>query len=53
MSEAFILKVSKSFRMHVDKIIEIKMVAIVSKFTGLSLSSYFVLYFLIEIYFVL
>ena len=41
MSEEFILKVCKLFRRHVDTIIE-KMVAILSKFTVLCLSSYFV-----------
>ena len=45
MSEEFILKTCKSFRRHVDKIIE-KMAAILNKFTVLCLSSYFVVYFL-------
>ena len=48
MSGEFILKVWKSFRWRVDTIIEKKMVAILSKFTILCLSSdlvYFV-YFL-------
>ena len=46
MSEEFILKASKSFRRHVD-IFEKKkkMVAILSKFTVLCLSSCFIVYF--------
>ena len=44
MFEEFILKAGKSFRRCFDAIIQ-KMVAILSKFTDLSLSSYFV-YFL-------
>ena len=45
MSEEFVLKVCKSFQRHVDTIIE-KIVAILSEFTVLWPSSYFVLYFL-------
>ena len=41
--EGFILKACKSFQWHVDNIIE-KMVAILSKFTVLCLSSYYVDY---------
>ena len=44
MSEEFILKACKSFRMRIDTIIE-KVMAILSKFTVLYLSSYFVVYF--------
>ena len=44
MSEEFILKACKSFQRCVDTIIE-KMLAILSKFTVLCLSSYFVVYF--------
>ena len=44
MSEEFILKACKSFRRHVDTIIE-KMTTILSKVTVLCLSSYFVVYF--------
>ena len=43
MSEEFILKTCKSFQRRVDIIIE-KKVAILSKFTVLSLSFYFVVY---------
>ena len=43
-SEEFILKACKSFRKHDDT--SEKMVAILSKFTLLCLSSYFVVYFL-------
>ena len=45
MSEEFILKACKSFRRNVDTIIEKKMEAILSKFTVLCLSSYFVDHF--------
>ena len=45
MSEEFILKACKSFQRHVDTVIE-KMAAILSKFTALCLSFYFVVYFL-------
>ena len=45
MFEEFILKAEKSFRRLVDTIIE-KMVAILSKFTVLYVSSYFVDYLL-------
>ena len=45
-SQDFILKEWKSFWRRVDTIIEKKMVAILSKFTVLCLSSYFVVYFL-------
>ena len=46
ISEEFILKACKSFRRRVDTMIEKKkMVAILSKFTVLCLSSYFVVYF--------
>ena len=45
MSEEFILKACKLFRRHVDSIIE-KMVATLSKFTDLCLSSYFMVYIL-------
>ena len=47
MFEEFILKACKSFRKYVDTIIEKKkkMTAILSKFTVLCLSSYFVVYF--------
>ena len=46
MFEEFILKACKSFRSHVDTIIEKKkVVAILSKFIVLCLSSYFVVYF--------
>ena len=44
MSEEFILKECESFQRRVDTKIE-KMVAIMSKFTVLRLSSYFVVYF--------
>ena len=44
MSEEFILKACKSFRRHVDTIIE-KIAAILSKFTVLCIFSYFVVYF--------
>ena len=44
MPEEFILKACKSFRRHVDKIIE-KMEAILSNFSVLRLFSYFVVYF--------
>ena len=44
MSEKIILEVCKSFRSHVDRIIE-KMVARLSKFTVLCLSSYFMVNF--------
>ena len=44
MSEEFILKACKLFQKHIDTIIE-KTVAILSKFTILCLSSYFVVYF--------
>ena len=43
--EEFILKVCKLFRKRVDTMIE-KMVAILSKFTVLCLSSYFIVYVL-------
>ena len=43
MSAEFILKACKSFRRRVDTVIE-KMMAILSKFTVLCLSSYFVVY---------
>ena len=43
MSKGYILKARKSFWRHVDTIIE-KIVAILSKFTVLCLSSYFVVY---------
>ena len=46
MSEEIFLKECKSFRMRVDTEIEKKMVAILSKFTVLCLSSYSVAYFL-------
>ena len=46
MSEEFIFKACKSFQRHVDSKIEKKMVAILSKFTVLCLSSYFVVNFL-------
>ena len=47
MPEKFILKACKSFRRRVDIIIEKKITAaILSKFTVLCLSSYFVTYFL-------
>ena len=46
MFEEFILKACKSFRRHVDTIIEKKMAAILSKFTVVCLSSYFVVYLL-------
>ena len=45
MSEEFILKACKSFRRCVDTITGEKMAAILSKFTVLCLSSYFVVYF--------
>ena len=45
ISEEFILKIFKSFRKRADTIIEKKMVAILSKFIVLCLSSYFVVYF--------
>ena len=45
MSEEFILKAYKSFRRHVATIIE-KIAAILSKFTVMCLSFYFVAYFL-------
>ena len=45
ISEEFILKVFKSFRRNVDTIIE-KMWAILSKFTVLCLSFYFIIYLL-------
>ena len=45
MSKEFILKACKSFRRYDDKIIEKKKVAILSKFTVLSLSFYFDVYF--------
>ena len=45
MSQEFILKRCKSFRRRIGTIIE-KMTAILSKFTVLSPSSYFVVYFL-------
>ena len=45
MSEEFILKACKPFRRRIDTIIE-KMVAMLSKFTVLCLSSYFMAYFL-------
>ena len=45
MYEELILKTCKSFWRRVDSITE-KMVAILSKFTDLFLSSYFVVYFL-------
>ena len=45
MLEELILKAFKLFRRHVDTIIE-KMAAILSKFTILLLSFYFVVYFL-------
>ena len=44
MSEEFILKTCKLFQKHVDSIIGKKMVAILSKFTVLCLSSYLVVY---------
>ena len=44
MSEEFILKACKLFRRHVDTITE-KMVAVLSKFSVLYVSSYFVFYF--------
>ena len=47
MAEEFILEAWKSFRMHVDTIIKKKMVAKLSKFAVLFLSSYFVVYFFI------
>ena len=46
MSGEFILKACKSFGWRVDAIIEKKMAALLSKFTILCLSSYFVVYFL-------
>ena len=46
ISEEYILKASESFQGRVDIIIEKKMVAILSKFTVLCLSSNFVVYFL-------
>ena len=46
VSEEFILKACKSFQRSVDTIIEKKMVVILSKFTVLCLSSYFVFIFL-------
>ena len=46
MSEEFILKACKSFWRRVDTIIEKKMAAILSKFTVLCLSFYFVVYLL-------
>ena len=47
MSEEFILESFKSFRRHVDTIIEKKkkMAAVLSKFTVLYLFSYFVVMF--------
>ena len=45
MFEEFILKAGKSFRRRVDTIIK-KMLAILSKFTVLCLSRYFVVYLL-------
>ena len=45
MREEFILKASKSSRRHVDRITGEKMAAILSKFTVLCPSSYFVAYF--------
>ena len=44
MSKEFILKACKSFRKRVDTIVE-KMAAILSKFTVLCLSSYFLVWF--------
>ena len=46
MSEEFILKTCKSFQRCVDTISEKKTVTILSKFTLLCLSSYFVVYYL-------
>ena len=46
MPEEFILKAYKSLRRLIDTIIEKKRFAILSKFTVLCLSSYFVVYFL-------
>ena len=45
ISKEFILKACKSFRRRVNRILQ-KMAAILSKFTVLCLSSYFVVYFL-------
>ena len=45
MWEEFILKPCKPFRRRVDTTIEKKMAAILSKFTVLGLSSYFLVYF--------
>ena len=45
MFEEFILKACKSFRRDADTIVE-KMVVILSRFTALCLSPYFVIYFL-------
>ena len=44
MSEEFILKTCKLFRRRIDTIIEKKMVGILSKFTVLCLSYYFVIF---------
>ena len=45
MSEKFILKTSKSFHRHVERIIFKKIAAILRKFTVLCLLSYFIVYF--------